>query len=65
MLAEARRLDPETVAAKEKEFEMGIDDKGTDAATVNESVSPGFRGVRGLLRRSTTSEVPTSAMDED
>jgi len=60
MLAEARRLDPKTVAAKEKEFEMGIDDKGTDAATVNESVSPGFRGVRGLLRRSTT-----SAMDED
>ncbi|PVH87991.1 hypothetical protein DL98DRAFT_581216 [Cadophora sp. DSE1049] len=65
MLAEARKLDPETVAAKEKEFEMGIDDKGTDAATVNESVSPGFGGVRGMLRRSTTSEIPTSAMVED
>ncbi|KAH7382840.1 frequency clock protein [Cadophora sp. MPI-SDFR-AT-0126] len=65
MLAEARRIDPETIAAKEKEFEMGIDDKGTDAATVNESVSPGFRGARDLLRRSMTSEVPTSAITED
>ncbi|KAK0113735.1 hypothetical protein ONS95_013984 [Cadophora gregata] len=65
MLAEARKLDPETVAAKEKEFEMAIDDKGTDAATVNESVSPGFRGLRGVLRRSTTSDVPTSAIVEE
>ncbi|KAG4437018.1 hypothetical protein IFR05_007522 [Cadophora sp. M221] len=62
MLAEARRLDPKTVAAKEKEFEMCIDDKGTDAATINESVPPSFRGA---LRRSTISDVPTSSPSLD
>jgi len=62
MLDEARRLDPDTVAAKEKEFEMCIDDKGTDAATINESIPPSLRGV---LRRSTVSDVPTSALSEE
>ncbi|KAH9215021.1 frequency clock protein [Leptodontidium sp. 2 PMI_412] len=62
MLAEARGLDPETVAAKEKEFEMCIDDKGTDAATINESVPPSFRGA---FRRSTISDVPTSSPSLD
>ncbi|CZS97938.1 uncharacterized protein RAG0_06818 [Rhynchosporium agropyri] len=65
ILAEARKHDPEIVAAKEMEFEMAIDDKGTDAATVNDSIaSTRPRGLRrnlnGGLRRTST-----MSMDEE
>ncbi|KAL2072186.1 hypothetical protein VTL71DRAFT_11529 [Oculimacula yallundae] len=72
MLADARRVDPDTVRREEMEFdEMGGagDDQRTDVATVNESVGEkekGFMGLRrGMGRRMETGSSAMSVDDVD